>query len=373
MEQSFNPSRLVVARARRALFQVELAERCDVSAHTVAAWESGAQAPNEMNITRIAAATGFPKAFFHRSELEPLTDGAASFRARTKIPARQKQAALSSGAMAREFVEWLENRFELPSVDLPDLGAPELRSKPRLVAKLVRDEWMLGDKPIPNVIRLLESRGVLVFSLVRDVQELDAFSFWSKGRPIVFLNTMKSVERGRFDAAHELMHLLCHREKTDKKEEAEANEFAGSFLMPKADIYANVPRIPDLNTYLSMKHRWRVSLSSLVYRLHELRLLSTWQYRVLMVELSKRGYLKSEPNPLVERESSTVLAQVFASLAKRGVRVPDIAREIAWQREDLEELIFGLGATMLQVAGGKGQTKVSGRTSPRRNHLRLVR
>ncbi|MEU8739183.1 ImmA/IrrE family metallo-endopeptidase [Streptomyces halstedii] len=40
--------------------------------------------------------------------------------------------------------------------------------------------------------------------------EVDAFAVWREGVPFVFLNTQKSAERGRFDAAHEFGHLVMH-------------------------------------------------------------------------------------------------------------------------------------------------------------------
>jgi hypothetical protein len=50
-----------------------------------------------------------------------------------------------------------------------------------------------------------------VFSLALDAAEVDAFSMWRQSTPYVFLNTKKSAEHGRFDAAHELGHLVLHR------------------------------------------------------------------------------------------------------------------------------------------------------------------
>jgi hypothetical protein len=58
---------------------------------------------------------------------------------------------------------------------------------------------------------LLEARGIRVFSLTEPCFELNAFSHWVAVTPFVFLNTMKTAESSRFDAAHELGHLVLHR------------------------------------------------------------------------------------------------------------------------------------------------------------------
>lgn len=358
----FSPSRLRLARERRRLLQKEFARRCQVNPQTVSNWESAATVPSAQAVAKIASVLSFPEAFFYRPEIDRLPDGAASFRARTRIPARHKHAALAAGELARELAGWIEERFELPPVRLPDLkGYP-----PDVAAQVVRTEWLIGERAVPNMIHLLESRGVLVFSLAQDCQEIDAFSFWADGRPIVLLNTLKSPERSRADAAHELFHLIAHTEETGKKEEFDADSFAGAFLMPSGDVLQRIARVASLQQLIEAKKRWGVSVAALVYRLHRLEIISDWQYRQLFVELSRRGYRRHEPDSL-DRERSALLAKVFDSLRASGLRVRHVADELAWPAEQLSEFLFGLGATILPVEGGG----CGGRTN-QRNHLRLV-
>jgi IrrE N-terminal-like domain len=63
------------------------------------------------------------------------------------------------------------------------------------------------------------------------------------GEPFVFLNTLKSGEHSRFDAA-ELGHLVLHRHAAPNGQEAEqdANAFASALLMPSASVRAHAPR-----------------------------------------------------------------------------------------------------------------------------------
>ena len=358
----FSPSRLQIARERRRLLRKELAKRCGVNPQTITNWESAHTAPSEEKVSQIAAALGFPEAFFFRQEVDRIPDGAASFRARTRIPARHRHAALAAGVLATELAGWIERRFELPSVQLPDLEG----QSPELAAKVVRTEWLLGQRPVPNMIHLLESRGVLVFSLAQDCLEIDAFSFWAGSRPIVLLNTLKSPERSRADAAHELFHLLAHKEETGKKEEQDADGFAGALLMPADDVLQRTRGAIGLQGLIAAKVRWGVSLAALVYRLHKLQRISDWQYRQLFIELSKRGYRTSEPLS-IERERSALLAKVFDSLRRSGVGPRQVSQELGWPIEQLKEFLFGLGATMLPFEGGG-----AGGPDKGRDHLRLV-
>ena len=88
----------------------------------------------------------------------------------------------------------------------------------------------------------------------------------------MFLNMQKTAERSRFDAAHELGHLVLHRHGGPSGREAEdqANQFAAEFLMPSADVMAVIPRISKLNQIVQAKTRWGVSVQALTYRLHRL-------------------------------------------------------------------------------------------------------
>ncbi len=360
----FSGSRLKLARERNMFLGKELAGRCEKAPQTISNWETESTSPSPENVKRLSVETGFPEGFFYAPDAEDLQEGAVSFRARSRLASKQKRAALAAGMMATELADWIECRFNLPPVSLPDFS----RQSPELVAEVVRTEWMIGEKPIPNMIQLLESRGVLVFTLAQNCAELDAFSFWSsRKRPIVLLNTMKSSERSRMDAAHELMHLLCRHEETRRQEEEEANHFAGALLMPKGEVYKYIRRSFGLRQLIEIKRRWGVALSALVYRIHALKLISDWQYRMLFIELSKRGFRINEPKP-IPREGSTLLSQVFDSLRSTHVRIRDIASDLNWNRRHLEELIFGLGATLLPIEGGG-----KGTSSHERPKLRVVR
>jgi Zn-dependent peptidase ImmA (M78 family) len=222
---------------------------------------------------------------------------------------------------------------------------------PELAAAALRERWKLGEGPIRNMVHLLEQHGCRVFSLADTAREVDAFSLWRDGTPYVFLNTTKSAERARMDAAHELGHLVLHQGRTvhEAGEEDEASLFGAAFLIPRARLLATVPRAPSLASLLPHKHHWGVSLAALVYHARRVGLLTEWQYRSLCIEISKRGYRRREPREL-PRETSQALQKVFAFLRQRGQTFRDVARDLHLNPPDLEGLVFGL--TLVSVDGG---------------------
>jgi Zn-dependent peptidase ImmA (M78 family)/DNA-binding XRE family transcriptional regulator len=354
---------LALARQRRGLTKAKLAAAAGVTSRSVTAYESGETIPTEETTEALSEALGFPIEFFFGDEIDAPHFEATSFRARTSLTASRRDAALAAAALATEIADWLDERFLLPKCDVPDLSS----LAPEEAAAVLRTRWGLGELPIKNTVHLLESRGVRVFSLTEECRKLDAFAFWRDTTPYVFLNTLKSGERGRFDAMHELGHLVLHRRgfPEGRTAEQEADNFAAAILMPRGDVLARAPRTPTLASLIQSKKRWNVSLAALTYRLHSLQLLTEWQYRTLCIHIAEAGYRRREPQPAL-RETSQVLKKAFDMLKEEGVSRSSVANELRIPVRELEALIFGL--VIVGVPGGNPRPPSS--TSKAR--LRLV-
>jgi len=341
----FTASRLVLARKRRALSLVQLSREVGISLQSLSNYENGRQEPLPQVVKQLSLVLKFPEEFFSLPELDPLEQDALSFRARSKLPARKRDMALSVGRLAIEFDHWLAQHFRLPQPDLPSLSKPD----PETAASMVRARWGIGLTPAGNMVHLLEAHGVRVFSLSPEYSDVDAFSFFHGETPYVFLNLTKSAERGRFDAAHELGHLILHGQGCDLTRvnaEQEANDFAGAFLMPRESVAAHMPANPLIDQILHGKKIWNVAALALTYRMHDIGMLSDWHYRRTCIELGKRGYRSGEPDG-IPRETSQLLAKVFKALRAKGITRSDIARELHLDVDELNGYVFGIVITAL--------------------------
>lgn len=372
MTPQFNAACLSLARRRRGMKKKELAERIGVSERSVSSYEKGEQQPAAATLGRISELLDFPIAFFHGSDPEELTPDIASFRAMSKMSARQRDIALGAGTIALMLNEWIETKFNLPPPQLPDLGrepgaltvlasraeyedeAPfptqQSAQGPEAAAEALRSCWGLGELPVKNMVTLLESKGVRIYSLAIDAQEVDAFSMWYGGQPFIFLNTCKSAEHCRFDTAHELGHLVLHRHghSYGPELEREANAFASAFLMPRRSVLCNGPASATLPGLVEHKKYWAVSVAALNYRLHALGMTSDWTYRTLCIQLAEAGYRTREPNGCAH-EKSLVLEKVFSALREEGIGKAAVAKELSISREEINALTSGL---MLNVISG---------------------
>lgn len=341
---SLNPQRLKLARERRGLTAVELSEALGITSRTLSSYENGHTDLTEQDsvVDKLSEILKYPVPFFFSDDLIEIKAENASFRSMARMSAKKRNAALSAGSIAMEFNKWLDERFNLPKADIPEFNHPESTPDPAVAARQLREYWGLGEKSIPNMIHLLESKGIRVYSLAQDCVEVDAYSYWIDEQPFIFLNNQKTPERSRFDAAHELGHLLLHkRADVDKKAiEAEANQFASAFLMPESAVRAVVPPQPSFKQLIELKKYWNVSLAALIKRTFDLQLSTEWHYRQLQITSGKYGYRTSEPNGMLKRETSQVIEKVVSLLKLNKISNREIEKKLNIPLKDLADLTF---------------------------------
>ena len=336
----FNPGRLSIARKRRQLTKKALAEKAGISQLTLTRIETGqTQEPEDDTVAALARVLAYPARFFYLEDCEELPPEAVSFRSLSSLTAKQRDSALSAGAIAHLLDDWVTERFNLPQPNLLDLRDED----PEAAAIALRRHWGIGSKPIPHLIKLLESKGVRIFSLAENTKNVDAFSCWRNGVPYIFLNTFKSAERSRFDAAHEVGHLVLHLHggTSGREVEREADQFASAFLIPRDDFVAHVPMVHSLEQLLTHKSRWGVSVAALARTAFEAGVLSDWHYRELCKQISYRGYRTSEPLPM-QREESVLWKKVFEELWKDRLTRDHVAAQLDVPSDEISSLVGGL-------------------------------
>ena len=343
----FSSKRLSLARKRRRLTAKGLAEEAGISPVTITRLENGQNEADPVTVEKLADVLDYPTSFFFKEEPAPLTKEIVSFRSLKSMSAKERDAALSAGEIGVEVFSWLDSHFNLPPLNLPPFD-PELT--PEAAAEALKQHWGLGYEPIPNLLKLLESKGIRVLGLEENTANVDAFSFWQDDSAYVFLNSYKSAERSIFDAAHELGHLVLHKHGETsgtngdtRSVELEANKFAAAFLMPEEDIRARMPRLITADLIIRAKKRWRVSAMAWAYRLSHFDkpMLTEWQYRSICIELGKRGYRSGEPDGIV-RESSVLWGKILAELWSNRKNLQNLADSLFLPVGEVEMLLSGI-------------------------------
>ncbi|MCC6498537.1 MAG: ImmA/IrrE family metallo-endopeptidase [Propionibacteriaceae bacterium] len=324
----FDGTRLNVARRLRGLTKAELARALDLTPTAVAQFEKGVR-PNQATMAKVCLALGMPRDFFGAGRpMASLPADGAHFRSLRSTTAKAREQALAYGELCLQLVDLLSQYVDLPEIEVPELQFPaevtvELAAE---AASVVRREWNLDPGPVPSVIQLLEAHGVVVLRLPEGTdRRVDAFSTSSGDRPLVFLSAAKEDKaRSRFDAAHELGHLVLHpdSEPGSKLVEQQANAFASEFLMPREEILNQLPHRIDWPKFHALKKHWGVSLRALVFRAHALGRLSDASYRRANQQLSTWGH--PEPGALGAAESPQLLGLARRMLLDSGVNVAEV-------------------------------------------------
>jgi Zn-dependent peptidase ImmA (M78 family)/DNA-binding transcriptional regulator YiaG len=298
---TFEPGRLRLARELRQLSQADLARRLEVTPAAISQYESGATRPGRESLKRLSVVLEVPPAFFSLQLVETHEGFFRSLR-RTSLGQRRRARAIAN--IAHDIASTKTATNVLSTVAIPHIPVTSLqagREELEDIAEQVRQDWRLPRGPVTNVVELLENHGVVVTRLPLDTPDVDAFSLPFPDRPVIVLGADKSDRaRSRFDAAHELGHLVAHGDQVwgVKEVEDQAHQFAAAFLMPKQDIFEALPTRADWPVLFDLKQQWQVSLAALLMRARRLGRMSEHNYLAAVKTASARGWRRTEPVPL---------------------------------------------------------------------------
>jgi Zn-dependent peptidase ImmA (M78 family)/transcriptional regulator with XRE-family HTH domain len=340
---TFVPERLTVIREARGLTKVKLAKRIALTPGAISQFEGGLVRPTDETIERIATVVSVPREFFFYAPPPLLELPDCHFRHQRSTNVGEKRRVVALGRLALDMFNFIEQWVDMPKLDITPVASDLSRTADGLerIADTMRHRWGLGFGPISNMTWLLENKGIAVLEVEGHSERLDAFSAWTTKRPVVFLATeKKSGSRRRFDAAHELGHLLLHRTASpgNRDTENQADAFASAFLLPRQPFVAECPKFLLWPSLIQLKKRWKVSLAAIVRRAFDLGIYSEATYRRAYMQLNQRGWRRREPEePPIERPA--LLPRAIDALTQRGKNAEDLLRDYPLTRFELKALI----------------------------------
>lgn len=339
----FDGDRLALARRLGRVSRSALARSASVTPAAITQFERGTARPTSPVLAELSLALGVPRDFFRNGRpLLAVPAASAHFRSLRATPAVSRDQALAFAELALGVVAVIEQHVDLPQPDLPELALEHLTAhEVAQAARTTRVALGLPDGPVGHVVRLLEAHGVLVLRLPGHIDRgVDAFSTYAAIRPLIFLSPTKDDKaRSRFDAAHELGHLLLHHdvEPGNRIIENQAQAFAAEFLMPAEQIIDELPTRLDWPRLHTAKQRWGTSLKALIYRAHSLGKMSEASYRRANRELAIAG--NPEPGPLGPPESPSLLGAAADLLSHHGISTQQLADGARLPLAQVEDVI----------------------------------
>jgi Zn-dependent peptidase ImmA (M78 family)/DNA-binding XRE family transcriptional regulator len=344
----FDRHRLRLARELRGLSQVDLAREVgSVRAASLSQFEQGHAKPAATTLYRLAVALQVPVTFF-ATPTRPDRAGTNNgfFRSLRSTPPRERQRALARAELAREIVREIETIVRLPELDVPR-AQPHVSESTGIqdierIADEIRQRWNLPAGPVDDMVLQLERHGIVTTRFDVGHAKIDAFSVPFPDRPIVVLGADKDIrDRSRFDAAHELAHLVLHREDQagSKIIETQAHQFAAAFLMPAKDIAHQLPSKADWNHLIRLKAYWHVSIAALLKRARTLGVMSEPTYVQALKIMSVRGWRKTEPGDLGRPEQPVLLRRAADAAKSVGVSLSDVSQRAGLPEAEVYSIV----------------------------------
>ena len=323
--------RLKVARAASGLSLRGLEARIGgrVTAQAISKYERDDSVPGSGVLIALADAlsvsvdylTGDPDVVLDRIE----------FR-KKKITSRREEAQVE-GKVAHLLERYLtvEMLLSLPSVEwdqpreapYPIHGVQEAE----YAARGLRMDWKLGIDPIPNVVELLEGRGIKVLSI--DLTNIDGLTARARRAAegvvsVIVVNRTAWGERQRFTLVHELGHMVLHVA-PDVDAEKTAHRFAGAFLMPAEALWAEMGAHRSSigwSELFGIKRLFGVSVQALTVRCRDLGIFDAKLYQRLFREFNRFGWRSPpyrEPFAIPGEETRRFERLCFRALAEDAI------------------------------------------------------
>jgi transcriptional regulator with XRE-family HTH domain len=317
--------RLKQLRLARGLSLEDLAAEMGgiVTKQSLSKYELGFSKPSAVVLNRLAGALKIKAAYLWS---EP--------RTRCTFMAYRKGTGLAKVEQQRvESVvcQMLEERIRLQqmiqdttTVDFPVRGFKvDALEDTEGFAKELRGKWNLGFGPIPTVTGTLEDHSVHVFEIEASPR-FDGISAVAHDNEenirAAAVVSRKSLPGGRqrLNLAHELGHLTLDIPENIDEEKA-AFRFAGAFLAPDEALFKEFGRKRSLvqsAELFILKQKYGVSIQAMVYRLHDLRIISDQHYKQWFTTINREGWRKKEPSELEPEKSDWLKKTVFRALSE---------------------------------------------------------
>jgi Zn-dependent peptidase ImmA (M78 family)/DNA-binding XRE family transcriptional regulator len=350
----FIGSRLTEAREARGLSQTSLAQLIDVKVTSVSQYEHGKQSPSPEVMETICDKLNFDLRFFLRPSIEHQRN-CINYRSMHSATKAARIKAERRFEWLKETVWYLREYLDMPNLNIPAFTLPEpeqiTNEQIEEAAEQCRLFWQLGFDVIEDVVLILENNGVVVTRTALEAETLDAFSQWcvQDSTPYIVLGADKgSASRSRFDAAHELGHLILHRNVEARKinnsvihriMEQQAHRFAAAFLLP-AKSFANEIWSPTLDGFAVMKKYWKVSIGTMISRCEQLEIFNEEQARRCWINMGRRGWRVKEPlDDQLPPEEPRLVKRSIQMLIDEGIKTREqIISELRLPAADIEDL-----------------------------------
>lgn len=333
------------ARLLNGLSLQDLADKLDnvISRQALHKYEKGEVIPDSEMLSHLAEVLKVKPDFFFR---EPkIKMSTVEFRKLKVLPVKDENRVIEdvkdclSRYLELEEILSIQTNFIHPlKGKLTEINTLE---DIEMAAHLVREAWCLGEDPISNSLELLEDNFIKIVE-VEAGESFDGMQTWvNETIPVIAINRdrVKSSDRKRFTAIHELAHLLLPiNHLPEAKKERICHQFAAAFLLPKNTALKELGAkrsklmIQELGP---LKQEYGISMQAIAMRAKDLNIISNTYCNQFFGFMNHMGWKITEPVDYVGNEKSNRFTQLlFRALAEELITVSKAAE---LRNESLDE------------------------------------
>lgn len=360
----FNPIRLKTSRLYRAKTIDQLAKETNINKKDIFAFEESKYLPTPENAMKMSKTLKFPLEYFYQKDNMKVLVENTHFAVPGSIPRVEEVAYRERLVMTQKIYSLMEKYVSLPKLNLPEKINKNVSIED--LANQVRRYWGLNDESIDNLADIMEKNGIIISEI--NSGKRGSASFTQKQiidgelRYTVALgDDDKSSPKRNYDLAYELGYIISNKLGIPTKKFSK-DEFACAFLLPKENFSIDLKNPEDLNSYIELKRTWIVPISIMIFRAHQLEILSYKKYNNLAREMEKQGWLRQEPlEGSMEAENPKLLRNIPNKLKDSNLMNSDIVEllsnfGISLNKEDIDTLL-GLKSEISQSKPTKPRKK----------------
>jgi Zn-dependent peptidase ImmA (M78 family)/transcriptional regulator with XRE-family HTH domain len=360
----FIGERLTEAREARglmtqtALADLLKAQNVSVTKSAISLYENNLSDPRPEMVGELAKLLGVKESFFFLS-LPKMPSNPIFWRSRQMTIRDKRTIAERKFGWSKWIIDqYLKNYMDMPPLQFPGRNETSVPNNPanltddqiEEIANIARQFWGLGKAPIDNMIALLENNGIMLTYGTVNSEKLDAFSNKSEYDCSyhIFLSTdKKSAVRTRFDAAHELGHLILHShlpksyftEKNHSLIERQAYRFASAFLMPK-DSFRRDVWMTSIEAFKVLKEQWKVSVGAIIHRCDDIGLFGHDETKAQRLWIKYKREWKTIEEDNFDYENPQLMKRCIDALLEAKVKTKSqILFDIPFSQHDIESLL----------------------------------
>lgn len=317
-----------------------------VTKQALSKYEKGIIRPSAVVLNRLAEALNTKAATLYRES--DVSIEIIAFRKASRLPKKELARVESSVSNALEERIQLQELSGLTSDDMKARTIAGRRTGGRLpiksmaienlddvekVAETLRSDWNLGFDEISNMAETLENHSVHVIgiSTLYNLDGVAAVAWTGRNRAKAAAVASKMGvpgDRQRLNLAHELGHLVLDIPQNVDEEKA-AFRFGAAFLIPAETLYKEIGTqraFIQPKELLMLKHKFGLSVASLLYRLRDLNVISESYYRRWCIEINRLGWKQREPDEIKPEQSNWVRRVALRSLSEGLMSIEEAAR-----------------------------------------------